>query len=91
VVRCELHGTRHDEGEQSEQRDVGSGIDDDQEWSSHEFMVLRASGVQLRQPWQSAENVSGRGLRNEKALRREGFLCTSDIAGAGFEPATFGL
>ena len=56
-MRCELHGTRHDEGEQSEQRDVGSGIDDDQEWSSHELMVLGAAGVQLRQPWQSAENV----------------------------------
>jgi site-specific DNA recombinase len=31
-------------------------------------------------------------LENEKALREEGLLVTaSDIAGAGFEPATFGL
>ena len=90
-MRCEPCGMRHDEAEQPEQRDVASGIDDDQQWSSHGFMVLRGSGVQLRQPWGWAENVAGRVLANEKALRLEGLLCTSGIAGAGFEPATFGL
>ena len=34
----------------------------------------------------------GRAYENEKAPEDGGFqVCTSDIAGAGFEPATFGL
>ena len=56
---CEPCGTRHDKGEQAEKRDVGSGIDDDQEGSSHGSMVPRAPGLGLRQPWKRAGNVYG--------------------------------
>ncbi len=56
---CELCGTRHDKAKQAEKRDVGSGVDDDQEGSSHGFMVPRAPGLGLRQPWKRAENVYG--------------------------------
>jgi len=82
-MRCKPCGTRHDKGEQAEQRDVGSGIDDDQEGSSHRFMVPRAPGLGLRQPWKRAEKVAADALANEKALRLEGFPVDQRYSGGG--------
>ncbi len=40
----------------------------------------------------TATEAVARAFVNEKAPEDGGFqVCTSDIAGAGFEPATFGL
>jgi hypothetical protein len=72
-MRCQPCDARHDEGEQADQRNIGYGIDGDEEGSSHGFIVLRAPGLQLRQPWKRAENVPPDAFVNEKALRLEGF------------------
>ncbi len=57
---CEPCGTRHDKGEQAEKRDVGSGIDDDQEVSGHGSIVPRAPGLLPPGVGQRGEGRGGR-------------------------------